>query len=260
MTKREFLQAFGAAAMALGAPLRAAAAPRTLKNWVWMRPKLDKRPEEWKRDFALMRASGVHAINIEIYNGREAFYVSRRFPVKAAFLETLIPIAAAERLEVHAWMWTMPCLVDEVLKTHPDWYNVNAKGESAADKPAYVNYYKFLDPARPEVRDFVQGTVREIAQVRGLTGIHLDYGWESIKTEGVAVLDKLKDLIREGNIRKRAGPPGRSHRGRVSAHRRGRGDRRRTGAGRGGDAAGVTGGVHDRRGARGACRGSEGGR
>jgi hypothetical protein len=25
--------------------------------------------------------------------------------------------------------------------------------------------------------------------------------WESIKTEGVAVLDKLKNLIREGNIR-----------------------------------------------------------
>ncbi len=175
MTKREFLRVLGAAAMALGAPLRAAAAPRTLKNWVWMRPKLDKRPEEWKRDFALMRASGVHAINVEIYNGRDAFYASRRFPVKAAFLETLIPIAAAERLEVHAWMWTMPCLVDEVLKGHPDWYNVNAKGESAADKPAYVPYYKFLDPARPEVRNFIQGTVTEIAQVRGLTGIHLDY-------------------------------------------------------------------------------------
>ena len=35
------------------------------------------------------------------------------------------------------------------IKEHPDWYNVNAKGEAAWDKPAYVDYYKFLDPARP---------------------------------------------------------------------------------------------------------------
>jgi uncharacterized lipoprotein YddW (UPF0748 family) len=52
---------------------------------------------------------------------------------------------------------------------------VNAKGESAADKPAYVDYYKFLDPARPEVREFVQGTVKELAAIGELTGIHLDY-------------------------------------------------------------------------------------
>jgi carboxypeptidase C (cathepsin A) len=41
-------------------------------------------------------------------------------------------------------------LAPDVIRDHPDWYNVNAKGESAVDKPAYVDYYKFLDPARPE--------------------------------------------------------------------------------------------------------------
>ena len=58
---------------------------------------------------------------------------------------------------------------------HADWYNVNAKGESAVDKPAYVDYYKFLDPGRPEVREWVQGTVRELASIAELKGIHLDY-------------------------------------------------------------------------------------
>jgi uncharacterized lipoprotein YddW (UPF0748 family) len=38
-----------------------------------------------------------------------------------------------------------------------------------------VDYYKFLDPARPEVRQFVGDTVRELASIRGLTGVHLDY-------------------------------------------------------------------------------------
>jgi uncharacterized lipoprotein YddW (UPF0748 family) len=96
-------------------------------------------------------------------------------PVKTDWLGSAVPLAKAEGLELHAWMWCMPCLIPEVMRAHPDWYNVNAKGESAVDKPAYVDYYKFLDPARPEVRQFVQGTVKELAAIPDLTGIHLDY-------------------------------------------------------------------------------------
>ena len=180
MTKREFLKVLGAAAVAGGSPIRAwagtqPASVRKTRNFVWMTPNLTKTVDDWKRDLALMRASGIDAIVPEIYNGRQAFYRSRKFPVRAEWLETILPLAAAEHLEVHAWMWTMPCLVDDVIKAHPDWYNVNAKGESAVDKPAYVNYYKFLDPARPEVREYIRGTVQELAEIPGLTGVHLDY-------------------------------------------------------------------------------------
>jgi uncharacterized lipoprotein YddW (UPF0748 family) len=66
-------------------------------------------------------------------------------------------------------------MVPEIIEKHPDWYNVNAKGESAVDKPAYVDYYKFLDPGRPEVREWVQTTVKELAAIPELTGVHLDY-------------------------------------------------------------------------------------
>ncbi len=179
MDKREFLKKVGLAALTLGGPriLRAQSAvrQRRTKNWVWMTPRPETPADDWARTFATMKRSGVDAILVEIYNGRQAFYRSRRFPVKAAFLETILPLAAAEGLEVHAWMWTMPCLLDDVVKNHPDWYNVNAKGESAVDKPAYVPYYKFLDPARPEVRAFIQATVTELAEIPGLAGIHLDY-------------------------------------------------------------------------------------
>ena len=184
MNKRQFLKTLGAAALTLGgghrlvvAQVGAQAARRKsrTKNWLWMTPRLETPADDWPRTFAAMKRSGVDAILVEIYNGRQAFYQSRRFPVKATFLETILPRAAAEGLEVHAWMWTMPCLIDDVIKNHPDWYNVNAKGESAVDKPAYVPYYKFLDPARPEVREFIQGTVAELAEIPGLAGIHLDY-------------------------------------------------------------------------------------
>ena len=179
MNRRRFLETAGAVTLALGRAHSAragAAVPKgRTKNWVWITPKADRRADEWKRDFSLMKASGIDAVLPEIYNGRHAFYRSRRFPVKAELLETILPLASAEGLEVHGWMWTMPCLLDEVIATHPDWYNVNARGESASNKPAYVDYYKFLDPARPEVREFIRDTVKELAEIPGLKGIHLDY-------------------------------------------------------------------------------------
>ena len=131
--------------------------------------------DDWKREFENLRASGIHGIVPEVYNGRQTLFRSTRLPVRATWLNDALPFARAVGLEVHAWMWSMPCLLDDVIKQHPDWYNVNAKGESAVDKPAYVNYYKFLDPARTEVREFVRDTVRELAAIDGLTGVHLDY-------------------------------------------------------------------------------------
>jgi len=146
-----------------------------LKNWVWVTAATNHRPEEWKRLFGRMRGNNVSAVLPEIYDGRYAYFPSRRLPLGPDLLGTILPLAQAEGLEVHAWMWSMPCLIPEILAKHPEWYNVNALGESAAAKPAYVDYYKFLDPGRPEVREWVQATVKELAAIPQLTGIHLDY-------------------------------------------------------------------------------------
>jgi uncharacterized lipoprotein YddW (UPF0748 family) len=146
-----------------------------LKNWVWVTVDTNRPPDGWKRLFGRMRENNVRAVLPGIYDGRRAYFPSRRLPVGPDLLGTILPLAQAEGLEVHAWMWSMPCLIPEILAQHPDWYNVNALGESAANKPAYVDYYKFLDPGRPEVREWVQGTVKELAAIPQLTGIHLDY-------------------------------------------------------------------------------------
>lgn len=165
--RREFL-----AGVAASVCLRAAAPPR---NWVWIPTNTRRSADDWKRRFDVMRASGVSAILPEVYAGNEAYFASTRLPVKSDWLGALLPLAKSAGLEVHAWMWSMPCNNPEMVKAHPDWYNVNARGESAADKPVYVPYYKFLDPGRPEVREFVAGTVSELASIPDLTGVHLDY-------------------------------------------------------------------------------------
>ena len=176
MNRREFVKTVGAAAVGLAVPRSTVPAQRPRpKHWLWMRPRVAASVEEMRREFASIRAAGIDAILPEVYNGRTTLYRSRRFPVRAEWLEAALPVARAEGLEIHAWMWTMPCLDPEVLRQHPDWYNVNGKGESSAVKPAYVDYYKFLDPARPEVREFVRENVQELAAIPGLTGIHLDY-------------------------------------------------------------------------------------
>lgn len=174
MHRRDAIKQIGLATLAAGSGeiLRAR---RTTRNFVWMRPDVTRTPDDWRRTFATMKSNGIDGINPEIYNGSSALYSSRRFPVRSPWLDMALPLATAAGLEVHAWMWTMPCLLPEVLRAHPDWYNVNAKGESASNKPAYVDYYKFMDPARPEVREFIRDTVRELAAIPGLTGIHLDY-------------------------------------------------------------------------------------
>ena len=183
MNKREFLRTLGLAGLGLAArpllhsraPFRAAAPEFGTKHWAWLATDLSSSPDDMKRQFALMRRSGIDAILPEIYDAQRAYYNSKHLPVEEAWLERLLPIARAEELEVHGWMWSMPCNIDDVRKQHPEWFAVNRKGESAAEKPAYVDYYKFLCPSHAGVHQFLAATVTELCQYENLRGVHLDY-------------------------------------------------------------------------------------
>ncbi len=88
-----------------------------------------------------------------------------------------IPIAHKHGIRVYAWLWTMNPEHgrQEILRDHRDWLEINRNGESLADKPAYVDYYRFMTPALPEVREFLKDIVREYCEVEGLEGIAIDY-------------------------------------------------------------------------------------
>ncbi len=88
-----------------------------------------------------------------------------------------IPVAHKHGLEVYAWLWTMNLEHDReaILKEHPEWFSVNRKGESLADTKAYVDYYKFMCPALPEVREYIKDKIRDYCEVEGLNGIAIDY-------------------------------------------------------------------------------------
>ena len=73
-----------------------------------------------------------------------------------ADIPAISAIAHEEGLEYHAWK---PCMLQGG-KPH-EWYAVNRLGQSADEFPAYVQYYQALDPANPEVQDFIVSMITE---------------------------------------------------------------------------------------------------
>jgi uncharacterized lipoprotein YddW (UPF0748 family) len=73
-------------------------------------------------------------------------------------------------LEYHAWV---PCMMQSGLDS--TWYTVNRLGESSYSDPAYVPYYKFLDPRNEEVQAFLIGKYLELAAIPEVDYIQLDF-------------------------------------------------------------------------------------
>ena len=86
-------------------------------------------------------------------------------------------LAKEHGVTLYAWVWTLNPRGDreQLMAEHPDWLDVNQEGLSTADFKVYVNSYKFLSAAVPEVRDYVEKTVRNVCEIDGIDGICLDY-------------------------------------------------------------------------------------
>jgi uncharacterized lipoprotein YddW (UPF0748 family) len=76
-------------------------------------------------------------------------------------------------LEFHAWLPTLIHPSNSVL--NPEWYTVNALGESSYDKQPYLSHYKFVCPNRPEIHSYLSELIENIANTDEVDGIHLDY-------------------------------------------------------------------------------------
>lgn len=130
-------------------------AKREVKNWLWTRINKNKSDEEYKAWFALLKESGISGVMFEGYN------------------ENLYKLCKEAGLEAHYWKWTMNRR--ELLNVHPDWFAVNKKGESTHDKPAYVDYYRFLCPNHEGVADYLAQAYIKDANLPYVDGVHLDY-------------------------------------------------------------------------------------
>lgn len=128
---------------------------RKVKNWVWIRINPQKSATDWATQFALLKECGIGAVLFESYD------------------EEVYRLCQKAGLEAHYWIWTMNRA--ELRSEHPEWYAVNRKGDSSHDKPAYVDYYRFLCPNQPGVAPYLANHYVEASHLPYVDGVHLDY-------------------------------------------------------------------------------------
>ncbi len=163
MKRREFIRTVGGAAIGAGlmpaAVLGGCSTRPEFKSWTWVHGGGDATAEEWRSRFARIRAAGIRGV---LVGGGDTALLSEA--------------AHAEGLEFHRWTWILNRAGDEWAKEHhPEWYTVSRNGQSSLEHSPYVGYYKWVCPTREPVREYLRGTVREIAREAGVDGVHLDY-------------------------------------------------------------------------------------
>ncbi|BDD06938.1 hypothetical protein AUTU_44210 (plasmid) [Aureibacter tunicatorum] len=127
-------------------------------SWIWVHANDNRSEKEWRDVLTKISDSGIEGI---LFGG------------SPEQVRNIAPLTKEFSLSLHAWMWGMnrPDLAEK----HPEWLSVNQNGESIEDKKAYVDYYKFMCPAIPGVKDFLKELVEDYASIEELDGIHLDY-------------------------------------------------------------------------------------
>jgi len=142
------------------------------------------------RIFDRIANAGVNTIFIETVNAGYPIYPSRVAPQQNPLIRGWDPLASAIRLarqrkmELHAWVWVFGAgnqrhnvivgkpesYVGPVLERYPEWANLNRNGRVYAPEGKM-----FLDPANPEVQDYLIRLYREIVTNYDVDGLHIDY-------------------------------------------------------------------------------------
>ncbi|MDR2126925.1 MAG: hypothetical protein LBP63_08860 [Prevotellaceae bacterium] len=156
------------------------------KVWAWFSGSLASTQSDSASDdqlehyFAKAKETGIDAIILEVHGG----YPKVDSADTADFVDyeainiinKTMPYAKKYGMELHAWLWTTNRCEKNLRAAHPDWYQVNAEGNSCLDIKLYNReHYRWLCPSRPEVLEYLKNRVAELAKIDGIAGVHLDF-------------------------------------------------------------------------------------
>ncbi len=128
--------------------------------YAWLGGPGESSDAELKAQFEDYKAKGIDVL---MYNGGQ----------DPATYSRVGKIAKAAGLGFRTWIPTMVQAPKEGIDN--SWYAYNGLGESAFDKPAYVDYYKFLCPSKEGTYNFLEGLYTAVAEVPEVDAVHLDY-------------------------------------------------------------------------------------
>jgi hypothetical protein len=164
MKKRDFIKSSVLTGVGLfsfrrlqGNPVPEKAKITPLKHWVWESPNALDDEKTLKEKYTRFYQSGIRGVFFESDS------------------EKHFRTAKDAGLETHRWIWTMNRVEEDLLINHPDWFAVSHNGQSCATHPPYVNYYRWLCPSKPEVKEYLKKQVATILDKDYTDGIHLDY-------------------------------------------------------------------------------------
>jgi uncharacterized lipoprotein YddW (UPF0748 family) len=146
---------------------------------------------ELAKIFDKLARAGINTVFLETINASYPIYPSQVAPQQNPLirgwdpLESAVKLAHSRGMELHAWVWVFaagnsrhneiinvnPDYLGPVLAANPDWANYDNKGNIiplGQTKP-------FLDPANPQVREYLIKLYTEIVTKYQVDGIHLDY-------------------------------------------------------------------------------------
>ncbi|MFQ4144705.1 family 10 glycosylhydrolase [Chlorogloeopsis sp. ULAP02] len=141
--------------------------------------------------FDRLAQAGINTVFFETVNAGYTIYPSHVAPQQNPLIRGWDPLAAAVKLahernmELHAWVWTFaagnqrhnqilnikPDYPGPILAAFPDWAGYDQRGQmipQGQGKP-------FLDPANPQVRQYLLRLYEEIVTRYKVDGLHLDY-------------------------------------------------------------------------------------
>lgn len=141
--------------------------------------------------FDRLAKAGINTVFFETVNASYTIYPSQVAPQQNPLIKDWDPLASAVKLahargmELHAWVWTFAAGnrrhnqiigVDSdypgpVIAANPDWANYDQAGRMIPVKQTKP----FLDPANPEVREYLLKLYAEIVTKYRVDGLQLDY-------------------------------------------------------------------------------------
>ena len=148
-------------------------------------------PQGLAQIFDRLAAAGINTVFFETVNAGYPIYPSRIAPQQNPQVQGWDPLAAAVELaharniELHAWVWTFAAgnqvhntllglpasYPGPLIAAHPTWANYDNAGNlipAGQTKP-------FLDPANPQVRQYLLSLFDEIVSRYNVDGLQLDY-------------------------------------------------------------------------------------
>lgn len=161
---------------------------------VWIRPK-EHSVQEVQRTLDLIKDTGINNVFLETYFHGMTIFPSRvmqeygfisQYPEFSNFDALAVWIKEAHRRNIKIHVWFQSFYVGNkppqsnprsILAMKPDWQN---KTKQKADVEGYVSHPQehngyFLDPANPEVTEFLFKLIGEISARYNIDGFNIDY-------------------------------------------------------------------------------------